>query len=51
MNGGTENSRHEKTAPSKMQFVKMQDIKNRNQTTGMENARHENTGKGKRVHE
>jgi len=34
-----------------MQFVKMQDMKNRNQTVGVETARHEHTGKKKRVHE
>jgi len=34
-----------------MQLVKMQDMKNRNQTVGVENVRHENTGKKRRVYE
>jgi len=34
-----------------MQLVKMQDMKNRNQTVEVENVRHENTGKKRRVHE
>lgn len=55
-NKGTENATHEKTTPSKIQFTVMQDMRNGNQTVGVENARHENarhenTRKKKRVHD
>ena len=48
LRGATENARNEISAPSKMQVVKIRDMKMRHHTAWHENTRYKNTGKEKR---
>ena len=49
--GATENAKHENARPSKMQVVKMRDMKMWHQSARVENARHDKVGKANTRHE